>query len=254
MHSGSVSDLWPAGPPGLYGKLPCAGDFLSRRAPAAFVEPWDRWAQAGLNAAREVEGFRDAYLTGPLWRFAIEPGAGMECGWAGVLMPSLDKAGRLFPLTLVTALPDRADVLALSTFADKWFVHAENTCLALLEAETLDDGAERLDGLSAYAIPAAACAKVTALIGSGGATVMSATVETPPRQGGAARAAHVTARAQWEAETGGAPLGLWWTLGAETVPLTFHWLTDLPTAALFRTLFIGPDGEPAERPEAAHAE
>jgi type VI secretion system protein ImpM len=26
---------------GCYGKLPCLGDFVSRRLPRAFIQPWD---------------------------------------------------------------------------------------------------------------------------------------------------------------------------------------------------------------------
>lgn len=99
-----------AAPPGWHGKLPSLGDFASRRLEPAFIEPWDGWLAAGLLALREAapETWLDAYLGSPSWRFLLMPGvlpgeAGAQA-WAGVLMPSVDRVGRYFPLTLVHAL------------------------------------------------------------------------------------------------------------------------------------------------------
>lgn len=99
-----------AGPPGWHGKLPSLGDFASRRLDAAFVEAWDGWLAAGLLALREADpaGWLDAYLASPSWRFLLLPGAlagepGHQ-GWAGVLMPSVDRVGRYFPFTIAQPL------------------------------------------------------------------------------------------------------------------------------------------------------
>jgi type VI secretion system protein ImpM len=99
-----------AGPPGWHGKLPSLGDFASRRLQPAFIEPWDEWLAQGLLALRQAhpETWLDNYLGSPSWRFLLMPGvlAG-EAGaraWAGVLMPSVDRVGRYFPLTLVQPL------------------------------------------------------------------------------------------------------------------------------------------------------
>jgi type VI secretion system protein ImpM len=99
-----------AAPPGWHGKLPSLGDFASRRLDASFIEPWDGWLAAGLLALREAqpENWLDAYLGSPSWRFLLMPGvlageAGTQA-WAGVLMPSVDRVGRYFPLTLVLPL------------------------------------------------------------------------------------------------------------------------------------------------------
>lgn len=97
-------------PPGWHGKLPSLGDFASRRLDAAFIEPWDGWLAAGLLALREArpDTWLDAYLGSPSWRFLLMPGvlpgtAGTQA-WCGVLMPSVDRVGRYFPLTLVLPL------------------------------------------------------------------------------------------------------------------------------------------------------
>jgi type VI secretion system protein ImpM len=130
--------------PGWHGKLPSLGDFASRRLPGAFVEPWDDWLAAGLLALREAapEAWLAAYLGSPSWRFLLMPGAlpgeaGVQC-WAGVLMPSVDRVGRYFPLTIARALGDgpahtaqmtalwhwlaRLDELARDALYDDWSV------------------------------------------------------------------------------------------------------------------------------------
>ena len=99
-----------ASPPGWHGKLPSLGDFASRRLGTSFIEPWDGWLNAGLLAVREArpDDWLADYLASPSWRFLLMPGvlpgdAGTQA-WAGVLMPSVDRVGRYFPLTLVQPL------------------------------------------------------------------------------------------------------------------------------------------------------
>lgn len=107
-------------PPGWYGKLPSLGDFASRRLPSEFIEPWDRWLGECMAALRTAQGpgWLDAYLHSPTWRFVLMPGVvpgiAADAGWAGVLMPSVDRVGRYFPLTLATPLaplPGSTDAL-----------------------------------------------------------------------------------------------------------------------------------------------
>lgn len=136
--------------PGWHGKLPALGDFASRRLPHEFIEPWDTWLAAGLQALREQAPAQwlEGYLASPIWRFlllpGVLPGTPGEQGWAGVLMPSVDRAGRYFPFTVawpLTCLPASAaafealhrwlhqlDDLAADALQDDWAV-------ARLEAE-----------------------------------------------------------------------------------------------------------------------
>lgn len=88
---------------GFYGKLPSHGDFVSRRLPRSFIEPWDQWLQGGLAASREQLGgdWLNQFLVSPIWQFALTPGLCGGDAWAGVMMPSVDRVGRYFPLTLV---------------------------------------------------------------------------------------------------------------------------------------------------------
>ena len=126
--------------PGWYGKLPALGDFASRRLPPLFVEPWDRWLATGLASWRESdEAWLEAFLTAPTWRFALGTGVPFEQspGYAGVLMPSVDRVGRYFPLTVVRP---RGPSEALAPAA--WLQALEGLAVAALND---DWNAERFD-------------------------------------------------------------------------------------------------------------
>ena len=121
--------------PGFYGKLPSHGDFVRRRLTGSFVGLWDSWLQNAIARSKEQlgAGWLDIYLGSPLWRFVFTPGV---CGpdmSAGVLMPSVDKAGRYFPLTMVVNLPDPVNPLPLAAEYDDWFGRAESILLSALD-------------------------------------------------------------------------------------------------------------------------
>jgi type VI secretion system protein ImpM len=142
--------------PGWHGKLPSLGDFASRRLDSSFIETWDGWLAAGLLALRESDpgGWLDAYLASPSWRFVLQPGVLGEGGWAGVLMPSVDRVGRYFPFTLVRPLGGgpasvqqaaalwhwlgRLDELASDALHDDWSVDRLESELARMAAPALD--------------------------------------------------------------------------------------------------------------------
>jgi type VI secretion system protein ImpM len=92
--------------PGWFGKLPGHGDFVRSALPEVTVAAWDRWVRAGLAASREALGERwlEAYLEAPVWRFRLAPGLCGDAGLAGVMAPSVDRAGRYFPLMLGAAM------------------------------------------------------------------------------------------------------------------------------------------------------
>lgn len=122
---------------GLYGKLPCAGDFVTRLLPSAFVAPWDDWLQRSLLASRASLGtqWTALYLESPLWRFVLQPQVCGALAWAGVLMPSVDRAGRYFPLTLAAPVPVAASILLTVTAAEHWFMQLERIALWALQPE-----------------------------------------------------------------------------------------------------------------------
>jgi len=124
----------------FYGKLPAKGDFLSRNLPRDFVDTWDDWLQSGMNASRQElgEDWLDTYLTSPLWRFALPAGICGSNAWTGVLMPSMDKVGRYFPMTVVKLLPPAMSPICVAIQNDTWFSQVEATLLAALDDESLD--------------------------------------------------------------------------------------------------------------------
>ena len=88
---------------GAYGKMPALGDFFRLGAAREFVTPWDIWLQSTLLTARQDLGaqFDDCYMSAPIWRFSLPPSVAGTQGVVGVLMPSVDRVGRRFPLTLL---------------------------------------------------------------------------------------------------------------------------------------------------------
>jgi len=110
----SASTLIGAEVPGWFGKIPNLGDFASRRLPDEFIRAWDDWLQRGMATARATLGgaWPDAYLVAPIRRFWVGPGVLGTASWAGLLMPSIDRVGRHFPLTIVSASEGLASVLA----------------------------------------------------------------------------------------------------------------------------------------------
>lgn len=85
---------------GFYGKVSTHGDFVGRRLPAQLVQAWDGWLQACMQASQAQlgAGWLERYLTSPVWRFAIAPGILGPEGLGGVMMPSVDRVGRYYPL------------------------------------------------------------------------------------------------------------------------------------------------------------
>lgn len=136
---------------GAFGKFPGLGDFFRLDLAAGFVDPWDRWLQEGMVAAREAlgEGWQDAYFSAPIWRFTLSPGLSGAAGVLGVMMASVDRVGRQFPLTLATPLGDGQSALAEHLRHEALFVALEDVALAALEdGMTRDHLAERLAPLA----------------------------------------------------------------------------------------------------------
>lgn len=116
---------------GFFGKLPATGDFVGRGLPDAFRKPWDSWLTRHI-APLQREGH--AFPQGGL-RFRLPSGGHLA---AGVILPSQDSAGRLFPLSLI--LVSEGDLAPLQI--DPWC----DAALALAR-ETPDDLWLALDAL-----------------------------------------------------------------------------------------------------------
>ena len=125
---------------GFYGKLPAKGDFLARNLPRDFIDCWDGWLQAGMQDSRQAlgEAWLQIYLTSPLWRYVLPSGVCGTSAWAGVLMPSMDKVGRYFPMTVAVQLSEPVSPLMIAANGQSWFEAVESCLLQALDDEFLD--------------------------------------------------------------------------------------------------------------------
>jgi type VI secretion system protein ImpM len=95
---------------GFCGKLPARGDFVSARLPRRFVDPWHDWLQHMLAGSRDLLGdaWLPAWLEAPIWNFALAPGLCGTDAMIGLWLPSVDRIGRYFPLTIAAPIPEAA--------------------------------------------------------------------------------------------------------------------------------------------------
>jgi type VI secretion system protein ImpM len=214
---------------GLYGKLPCRGDFLQRRVPQEFVDAWDTWVRESLAAsqAQLADRWLEAYLTSPVWRFALTSGLCGDAVYSGVLLPSVDRVGRYFPLTVVARWNAETSALAVACSQEKWLAAAEALALQALDSDSLDF--EDFDRN---------VAALAAEIDSGGGTIAEAgpaqrylpleSVRSLPQALGALGLRELERTLQ--------PLSLWWTDGSKDIGPGMFYMTGLPAAGSFASM------------------
>lgn len=119
--------------PGWYGKLPALGDFASRRLPPAFTHAWDHWLQEVVAGSKAILGdaWLNTYLTSDIWRFVITAGCLTPQAWAGVMLPSVDRVGRYYPLCI-------AAPLSTQTASPSWFAALDQCAHLALQARELE--------------------------------------------------------------------------------------------------------------------
>ena len=122
---------------GFYGKLPTYGDFIQKRLPQDFINPWHEWLQSGMLAVREhePENWLTYYLNCPAWCFVL--GAGI-CGSqpvAGVTIPSVDKVGRYFNFTMASILPEETEPTSFASSHYQWVLDIKDLALEILDEE-----------------------------------------------------------------------------------------------------------------------
>jgi type VI secretion system protein ImpM len=135
---------------GAFGKIPSLGDFFQKELPRSFIDPWDTWLQGGISSARSQlgEDWDSRYLTAPIWRFSLPANQSGPQAISGVLVPSIDRVGRHFPLTLAapagtensavhhftnTTVFERLEELALQALDDSMTLNRLQSKLAELE-------------------------------------------------------------------------------------------------------------------------
>lgn len=113
----------------LFGKLPAHGDFVSRGFNASERDSLDAWLATSLSDARDAlgdEAFADRYDSAPPWRCVVPGDA--DGATAGALAPSIDAAGRRYPIFLALDVDraraldaaDRCEALLYDALAARW--------------------------------------------------------------------------------------------------------------------------------------
>jgi type VI secretion system protein ImpM len=227
---------------GFYGKLPSHGDFLRRRVSDAFVGVWDGWLQECIAASRAILGDRwlDVYLTSPAWRFACAAGTCGPAPVVGVMVPSVDRVGRYFHLTLVAQLPAEASVASAATRLGSFFDAAEQLAVETLAAERIDFDAfdehvaRLVEQLDPGDTPTQILDDTAADILIDGAAGWHLPVDAPPRLGPVFEQLAMQRLASLYD-----PLGLWWTEGSSDVGPSLLIARGLPHPDRFTALLDG---------------
>lgn len=151
-----------AAAPGFFGKVRSHGDFVGRRLPHDMRAALDAWLQGGLLQSRHDLGaaWQPTWLSSPLWRFMLAPGLCGAQAWAGVMMPSVDRVGRCFPLVLAAPFERAPSLPDCLTRHAAWFVRLEDIALSSLDddfsLEVFDAALLALEGAPSAHDPAAA--------------------------------------------------------------------------------------------------
>lgn len=211
---------------GFYGKLACRGDFVSRALPQSFIGPWDSWLASGLLASQTRLGadWLNAYLVSPLWRFVLAPGVCGPDAAVGVVMPSIDRVGRYFPLTVAALLDHDTDPASVVGGPDAWFEQVEELLLSTLDASASFEGFS--GGIESLGAPA--CQPRT--LGSRFAGLQRVNATDPQ--------ARMTALAEQACE--GA--SLWWGRGSQQISPGLMRCQGLPAADDFAQFLLGQEG------------
>jgi len=201
---------------GFFGKLPARGDFVRRDLPQDFVDAWDAWLAAGIAASRAQLGteWLPAFLEAPIWNFSLSPGIAGG-GIAGIFLPSVDRAGRYFPLTLAAASPHAPFLIA----APDWFAAlAAAGVSALSEEASLEQFEATVGALPAPPVPGLPTRFAGGLAAPTPAGLLGAT----------------------------GPGALFWTAGGARVATRVAALPALPPPEAFAGLLQDPAAAPAE--------
>jgi type VI secretion system protein ImpM len=131
---------------GFYGKLPARGDFVRAGLPRDFTDAWDGWLSGVMAASKEVAGdaWLPAFLEAPVWRFILSAGLCGARAAVGLMMPSVDRVGRYFPLTFAALLDGGAPA-----GTNAWLDRCEDAGRAALEQDLDPDGVTAMLGVPA---------------------------------------------------------------------------------------------------------
>jgi len=129
---------------GFHGKIPSRGDFVSRGLSREVIAILDDWFQTGMIASKNAldKHWLAHYQVAPIWHYYLSPGIIDNNAWLGIWIPSIDKVGRSFPLTLLAPCEQQHQLSKMTQIAefDSWLLNCEDLLLDALEADLDFDG------------------------------------------------------------------------------------------------------------------
>ena len=125
---------------GFFGKLPGYGDFIQRNVCPELVKYWDNWLLKSISSSHEQLGdlWRSKYFNSPIWRFVIKQDSLSSTAVAGFIMPSVDKAGRCYPFTVLCQAESEVNPFVFARKMDQMHETGEDSALSLLENKRPD--------------------------------------------------------------------------------------------------------------------
>lgn len=130
--------------PSWFGKLPCVGDFCSYNMSAGLLETLDLWLSTAMQQGVAIHGnaWMNAYFQTPMHGFIWGPQVTHHLHnepVIGIIMPSVDKAGRAFPFVLIQTLQNNSNEHTAETLAFEsvalWFKQAHMLCAEALNED-----------------------------------------------------------------------------------------------------------------------
>jgi type VI secretion system protein ImpM len=221
---------------GIFGKLPSKRDFVAHNVPRPFLGLWEDWLQSAVAASRNqlADRWHEAFLSAPIWRFWI---GGKICGTsvAGAIMPSVDRVGRYFPLTICACAPEGfcIDPPVVNPM-EEWYPPVEDALLQALDESFTGEAEELIATLPFPPLGATPRQRDGSHAIFAGMVVRS----LPGTEfGEAMRALHFD-----DIESLYAPRSCWWTNGGEKHPPQIVVATQMPDPFHFGAFLTGDFG------------
>lgn len=173
---------------GYYGKMPLAGDFVTRRVAQQTVSIWDTWLRYGLLDAKNAPASGDLIERhqATVWNFLVPPAVAGE-QLIGLIGNSRDRVGRQYPFTIFETLAARTGgQFRLDHVAPFFMRHGPIVRALQLRQINLEQLGNALEAAADWQVPAMTAADpdasggdIFAVLGGGGAD-NETTVAPPP--------------------------------------------------------------------------
>lgn len=223
---------------GFFGKLPSYGDFIQRNVSPALIKAMDLWIIQSIQAARGQlkQHWQQQYFTSPIWRFVISDGLLSEHAITGIMMPSVDKSGRCYPLVLICETNLTVNLFTLARKTDAMHQAAEEFFLSLLR-QSKPDLDETNNILSHFYLSAKESMSVSPELEQVSSTLEICSMINPS-------VFDVTSCTETLLEhvltTQRVKPTLWWTAGGVEISARQRYFNGMPPADCFNSFLIKP--------------